>query len=69
MRLALGLGRRVSAVPHESMFLRAFATFAGERLPEFVRQWLIKSALADTNVVHISRNSRTIAGRKGRPQA
>ena len=59
---------RVSAVPHESTFSRAFAAFAKERLPEVMHQWLVETAFADTIVGHISRDSTAITGRE-KPKA
>ena len=51
---------RKGEVPSESTFSRAFAEFAGSRLPERVHQALIEQHLGEQVVGHISRDSTAI---------
>ena len=55
---------RVSEVPSESTFSRAFAWFAETRLPERMHEALVRSAYAGSVVGHISRDSMAIVGRE-----
>ena len=55
---------RVSEVPSESTFSRAFAWFAETRLPERVHGALVRAAYDGSVVGHISRDSTAIAGRE-----
>ena len=55
---------RVGAIPSESTFSRAFAWFAEMALPERMHEALIKGALAESVVGHISRDSTAIAARE-----
>ncbi len=55
---------RVSEVPDECTFSRAFAWFAESRLPERMHEALVSTALADTVVGHISRDSTAIEARE-----
>ena len=55
---------RVSEVPSESTFSRAFAWFAETRLPERMHEALVRSAYAGSVVGHISRDSTAIVGRE-----
>ena len=51
-------------VPSESTFSRAYAEFAGSRLPERVHQTLIEQHLGEQLVGHISRDSTAITARE-----
>ncbi len=55
---------RVGAIPSEATFSRAFAWFAEMALPERMHKALIKGALAESLVGHISRDSTAIAARE-----
>ena len=55
-------GRR--EVPHESQFSRAFADFAGTRLPERLHEALIAETQKDRLIGHISRDSTEIEARE-----
>ena len=55
---------RVSEVPGESTFSRAFAWFAETRLPERMHEALVRAAYAGSVVGHISRDSTAIVGRE-----
>ena len=55
---------RVGAIPSEAIFSCAFAWFAEMALPERMHEALIKGALAESLVGHISRDSTAIAARE-----
>ncbi len=55
---------RVSEVPSEPAFSRAFAWFAETRLPERMHEALVRAAYAGSVVGHISRDSTAIVGRE-----
>ena len=54
----------VSAVPDESIFSRAFATFALRELPATIHKALVEKHLGDHLCGHISRDSTAIEGRE-----
>ncbi len=55
---------RVSEVPSEPAFSRAFAWFAETRLPERMHEALVRAAYAGSVVGHIFRDSTAIVGRE-----
>ncbi len=55
---------RVSEVPSEPAFSRAFAWFAEIRLPERMHEALVRAAYAGSVVGHISRDSTAVVGRE-----
>ena len=55
---------RVSEIPSESSFSRAFALFAEMRLPERMHEALVSTAYEGSVVGHISRDSTAIEGRE-----
>jgi Transposase DDE domain/Transposase domain (DUF772) len=55
---------RVSDLPHESTFSRAFAEFAQSQLPQQLHQALITARHGDRLVGHISRDSTAIEARE-----
>ncbi len=55
---------RVSGIPSESTFSRAFAWFAETRLPERMHGALVRAAYEGSVVGHISRDSTAIVGRE-----
>ncbi len=55
---------RVSQVPSESTFSRAFAWFAETRLPERMHWALVRAAYDGSVVGHVSRDSTAIVGRE-----
>jgi hypothetical protein len=60
---------RVSDLPHESTFSRAFAEFAQSQLPQQLHQALITASHGDRLVGHISRDSTAIATRERIPES
>ena len=55
---------RVGAIPSEATFSRAFAEFSEARLAERMHEALVKDALGDELVGHVSRDSTAIEGRE-----
>ncbi|MBA7535210.1 transposase [subsurface metagenome] len=58
---------RVSQIPHESSFSRAFAEFAKNGIAQIVHESRVKQHLGDHIVGHISRDSTAIEARE-KPQ-
>jgi len=56
--------QRLSDVPSESVFSRAFAEFATSRLPQRVQEALITAAYGDRLVGHVSRDATAIEARE-----
>ena len=55
---------RVSAIPSEATFSRAFAEFSEARLAERMHEALVKDALGEELIGHVSRDSTAIEGRE-----
>ncbi len=55
---------RVSAIPSEATFSRAFAEFSEARLAERMHEALVKDALGAELIGHVSRDSTAIEGRE-----
>lgn len=58
-----------SAIPNESTFSRAFAEFAGAKLPEQLHEAIVKATQSQRLVGHIARDSTAIAARERFPES